>query len=115
MAGLYWQRVLCVAALVSLLHCAYSAAQHRAYLRLTEQPFHRLPVDILVQTLVSLLLVCYSAAHVAGDFQPIRADLQLQKKSFETVGTCMSFITFDHRAKALSPYFSVDAQRRYLF
>uniref|UniRef100_A0A0M3I0R2 NADH dehydrogenase [ubiquinone] flavoprotein 3, mitochondrial n=1 Tax=Ascaris lumbricoides TaxID=6252 RepID=A0A0M3I0R2_ASCLU len=70
-------RVLTVVALVSLLHCAYSAAQHRFYLRLTEQPFTQLPADIIVQTLVSLIVLIYGASHIAGDFQPIRSDIQV--------------------------------------
>lgn len=82
MSGGSWTslvRCLCVVGLVSLIHCAYSAAQHRSYLRLTEQEFTHLPADILLQTIVSLLLVCYSAAYVAGEFLPIRADLQVRR------------------------------------
>lgn len=99
-------RVVCFAGLISLLHCAYSAAQHRFYLRLTEQPFTRLPADLVVQTLVSLLAVIYGASYVAGDFQPIRSDLQNRTKSWDTVGNCPSYYTFDHRARVLSPAFS---------
>jgi hypothetical protein len=44
---------------------------------LINQEFQRLPVDILVQTVISLLVVCYSAAHVAGNFMQIRADSQV--------------------------------------
>uniref|UniRef100_A0A914VF30 Membrane magnesium transporter n=1 Tax=Plectus sambesii TaxID=2011161 RepID=A0A914VF30_9BILA len=111
MSGGSWStlvRSLCFIGLISLIHCAYSAAQHRSYLRLTEQEFTRLPADILLQTIVSLVLICYSAAHVAGDFLPIRADTQVRTKSWDTVGNCPSFYTFDHRAKSLSPYFAAD-------
>ncbi len=70
-------RSLLLVGLLSLIHCAYSAAQHRFYLRLTGQTFGALPLDIVIQTLISLLLVCYSAAQVAGDFRPIRIDQQV--------------------------------------
>ncbi|VDM28307.1 unnamed protein product [Toxocara canis] len=101
-------RIITIVALVSLLHCAYSAAQHRFYLRLTEQPFTQLPADLIVQTLVSLIILIYGASYVAGDFQPIRTDIQVvnRTKSWDTVGNCPSFYTFEHRAKALSPTFS---------
>ncbi|KAL3995616.1 Squalene/phytoene synthase family protein [Acanthocheilonema viteae] len=104
-------RGVCLAGLISLLHCAYSAAQHRFYLRLTEQPFTRLPLDIAVQTIVSLIAFVYSATCIAGEFQPIRSDLQNRAKSWDTVGNCPSFYTFDHRAKTLSPSYSDSSQQ----
>lgn len=106
-------RVVCIAGLISLLHCAYSAAQHRFYLRLTEQPFTQLPADIIAQTLISLIAVVYGASYVAGDFQPIRSDIQNRTKSWDTVGNCPSYYVFDHRAKALSPAFSVLTKQCY--
>ncbi|VDK80514.1 unnamed protein product [Cylicostephanus goldi] len=66
--------VITLASLASLLHCAYSAAQHRSYLRLTEQPFISLPADVLAQTIISLIALIYGATHVAGAFQHIKSD-----------------------------------------
>ena len=43
--------------LVALAHAAYSAAQHRTYLRVSERDFTGLPTDILAQTLVDMLLL----------------------------------------------------------
>ncbi|VDD96016.1 unnamed protein product [Enterobius vermicularis] len=99
-------RFICIAGLLSLLHCAYSAAQHRFYLRLTEQPFTLLPTDLILQTLISLIAVVYGASYFAGDFLPVRSDLQNRSKSWDTVGNCPSFYTFDHRARALIPEYS---------
>lgn len=36
-------QVIAAVSIAALLHAAYSAAQHRLYLRLTEQPFTALP------------------------------------------------------------------------
>ena len=47
------EKVLLFGGLLSLLHAAYSAAQHRNYLRLTERDFTSLPSDIFVQCLFS--------------------------------------------------------------
>lgn len=107
MPATFLQKVLLTVGCLSLIHCAYSAAQHRSYLRLTEQEFTGLlPVDIIFQTLVSLLLICYSGQNVAGEFSPIRADIQMRERTFETVDNCPSFYVFEHRAKSLSPYFT---------
>jgi len=59
---------------------------------------------------VSLLLAIVSASYVAGDFQPIRVDLQTAKKSWDTVGNCPSFYVFDHRAKCLSSTFDASEE-----
>lgn len=101
-----YTKILLAVGAVSLIHCAYSAAQHRSYLRLTEQEFTYLPLDIFVQTIISLFLVFYTGSGVAGEFQPIRADLAMRCRTFETVANCSSFYVFDHRAKALSPFFA---------
>ncbi|TMS34260.1 hypothetical protein L596_001888 [Steinernema carpocapsae] len=104
-------KFICFASLLSLLHCAYSAAQHRFYLRLVEESFTRLPIDIVLQTLISLLVLVYTASFVAGEFRPIRGDHQSGKKSWDTVGNCPSFYTFEHRGKTLSPAFGAFTHR----
>ncbi|KAJ1372265.1 hypothetical protein KIN20_034372 [Parelaphostrongylus tenuis] len=102
--------VITLSSLISLLHCAYSAAQHRSYLRLTEQPFVSLPADVLAQTLISLVALIYGASHVAGPFQHIKSDPN-RDRSWDEAGSCMSFITFEHRGKAMSPAHAIVRQR----
>ncbi|CAJ0951509.1 unnamed protein product, partial [Mesorhabditis belari] len=106
MGASFLEKSVTIAALFSLLHCAYSAAQHRFYLRLTEQPFTHLPLDIVVQTLVSLVALIYGASRVAGTLEPIRADIQNRRRTWDEVGSCLSFSTFDHRSRMLSPIHS---------
>lgn len=72
-------------------------------MRITEQEYTSLPTDIGVQGLMSLLLTMYGILHIAGDFKEIRANVQLQNKSWETVGNRPTFYTFAHRGRALSP------------
>lgn len=100
-----FQKVLCLIGIVSLIHSAYSAAQHRSFLRLTEKEFLALPLDIIIQSLASLVVILYSASGIAGQFMQIQADAEMRHKSFESVGNCPSFYIFEHRAKSLSPYF----------
>lgn len=92
--------------LLSLIHAAYSAAQHRSYLRLIEQGFHYLPVDIVVQAVLSLLVTVWGVTVIAGDFKEIRATTELENKSFEVIGNRPSFYTFSHRGKVLSSVYS---------
>ncbi|GFR00813.1 membrane magnesium transporter 1 [Trichonephila clavata] len=92
--------------LVSLIHAAYSAAQHRAYLRLIEQTFEHLPLDIVAQTILSLVLTIWAVTVIAGDFKEIRAVTELENKSFEVIGNRPSFYTFSHRGRVLSSVYS---------
>uniref|UniRef100_W8C1N1 Membrane magnesium transporter n=1 Tax=Ceratitis capitata TaxID=7213 RepID=W8C1N1_CERCA len=94
-------RIMLIAGLISLLHSAFSAAHHRTYLRLTEQDWTRLPLDIVVQIVVSLLVVVYNLIQVVGNFKEIRATVDMQEKSWDTLGNLPSFYTFNHRGMAL--------------
>ncbi|KAK5984492.1 hypothetical protein GCK32_002696 [Trichostrongylus colubriformis] len=102
--------VITLVSLLSLLHCAYSAAQHRSYLRLTEQPFVSLPADVLAQTLISLVALIYGASHVAGAFQHIKSDprslsgglllprqLSALANRFDTIRSLSSFSLYSSR------------------
>ena len=42
-------KVFVAVGLICILHAAYSAAQHRTYLRLTKTEFLALPLDIAIQ------------------------------------------------------------------
>ncbi|CAI4232986.1 unnamed protein product [Auanema sp. JU1783] len=97
--------VITIVSLASLLHCAYSAAQHRSYLRLTEQPFVSLPADVICQTLVSLIVLIYGASYVAAPFQQIKSDPN-RERTWDEVASCLSFAIFNHRGKAMSPYYN---------
>ncbi|XP_032684572.1 membrane magnesium transporter 1 [Odontomachus brunneus] len=95
---------------MSILHAAYSAAQHRSYLRITEQEFTTLPIDILIQGITSLFIVMYGVMYIAGDFKEIRAVVDLENKSWETLRNLPSFQVFNHRGRSLSPdYISAPA------
>jgi hypothetical protein len=87
--------------LVFILHAAYSAAQHRTFLRLSKTEFVCLPLDIALQCLVALGVVAFGVINVAGDLKEIRVTAELEKQSFETVWNNPSFYAFSHRGKAL--------------
>lgn len=85
---------------MSLAHAAFSAAQYRGFLRVSEQPFEgQLPVDIVAQTIVSLLVLLYSIVSVTGELKVIKADLSFGSKHHDQVfgPHPPSFWTFNHR------------------
>ena len=73
-------KLFVIVGLIALAHAAYSAAQHRSYLRLTEQEFTTLPIDILVQCLAGLTITCYGIVRVVGKFREIKARIRLGKE-----------------------------------
>ncbi|XP_060082683.1 ER membrane protein complex subunit 5-like [Ylistrum balloti] len=92
-----------VVGLLAMAHAAYSAAQHRSYLRLTEQEFTKLPIDIIIQCFVGLFLTCYGVVHISGNFREIRASSEQDSKTWDMVSNRQSFYCFNHRGKAMFP------------
>ena len=84
-----------------MAHAAYSAAQHRTYLRLTEQEFTSLPLDIIIQCFTGLILTCYGVVQVSGNFKEIRANADLDNKSWDMLSNRQSMFSFNHRGIAL--------------
>ncbi|KAL1425288.1 hypothetical protein MTO96_019432 [Rhipicephalus appendiculatus] len=62
-------KLMATLGIVGLVHAAISAAQHRSYLRLTEQDFTVLPLDIIFQSVLCLLITMYGTMCIAGDFK----------------------------------------------
>jgi hypothetical protein len=93
--------------LAGLTHAAYSATQHRTFLRLTERDFSQLPIDIIAQTLLSLLLCCFGIIGISGKFKPIQITSEWENKRWDNIANRTSFYSFTHRGKYL---FSADEQ-----
>lgn len=102
MAANAFHKFLLTIGFLSLFHSAYSAAQHRSYLRLNELDFTILPPDIFIQALVSLFFIMYGVLHVAGDLKEIRASADLENKSWESFRNIPSFYNFSHRGRSFS-------------
>lgn len=87
--------------LLGLCHAAYSATQHRNYLRLIETEFTALPGDILVETLLSLFACCFGIITLKTKFKPIQITSEWEHKTWDNVATRTSFYSFNHRGKLL--------------
>lgn len=91
-----------IVGLISLLHAAYSAAQHRSYLRLVEQEFNGfLPFDIVIQGLASFIITIMGIVKVCGDFKEIKALDDLKAKNIDSLANRPNFYIFNHRGRLL--------------
>ncbi|KAJ8246983.1 hypothetical protein GJAV_G00257450 [Gymnothorax javanicus] len=100
MALSIWKGLVAIG-LFALAHAAFSAAQHRSYMRLTEKENETLPVDIVLQTLLAFVVTCYGIVHIAGEFKEVDASSELKNKSFDTLKNHPSFYVFNHRGRVL--------------
>ncbi|XP_057573543.1 ER membrane protein complex subunit 5 [Hippopotamus amphibius kiboko] len=100
MAPSLWKGLVGIG-LFALAHAAFSAAQHRSYMRLTEKEDESLPVDIVLQTLLAFAVTCYGIVHIAGEFKDMDATSELKNKTFDTLRNHPSFYVFNHRGRVL--------------
>ncbi|XP_063115967.1 ER membrane protein complex subunit 5-like [Cavia porcellus] len=87
--------------LFALAHAAFSAAQHRSYMRLTENEGEAMPMDIVLQTLLAFAVTCYSIVHTAGEFRDIDTTSKLKNKTCDSLRNHPSFYVFNHRGRVL--------------
>ena len=90
-------KVLIIAGILSLIHCAYSAVQYRSHLRLIDQEFDGFPIDIILQSLISLFVSLFGIVSLCDGFKEIRTLSELKSKTCETLENRPSFYTFNHR------------------
>jgi hypothetical protein len=103
-------KIFLITGLVGLCHAAYSATQHRNYLRLTEHEFSRLPLDIIFQTVISLFLSCIGIISIASKFKPIKITSEWENKIWDNIANRTSFYSFNHRGKYLFSSLEEDSQ-----
>lgn len=96
-------KIILLVGFCSLMHAAFSAAQYRSFLRVSEQNFTgSLPMDIVLQAGFSLILTLYMVVVVSGQFKVIQAEDDFSKRQSDQVfSTQNSFLTFNHRGKIL--------------
>ncbi|XP_068621463.1 ER membrane protein complex subunit 5 [Battus philenor] len=104
-------KFLVIVGFISLFHSAFSAAQHRSYLRITSQEFTTLPLDIVVQAVVSLFAVMWGVLNIAGNLREIPAAAELNNVKWETQRNLPSFYIFNHRGRSLSPIYIPSASK----
>ncbi|XP_026490536.1 ER membrane protein complex subunit 5 [Vanessa tameamea] len=98
-------KIIVIVGFISLFHSAFSAAQHRSYLRISSQEFTTLPLDIIIQAVSSLFAVMWGVLNVSGKLREIPAAAELNTVKWETQRNLPSFYIFNHRGRALADDF----------
>ncbi|KAH6564106.1 hypothetical protein BASA50_004030 [Batrachochytrium salamandrivorans] len=93
--------LLFASGIVLLLHSGYSAIDHFAYLKTIGKQETQLPLDIILEVLVSILIFTQGAVMVAGDLKPIALEIELSRKSMDWVDSTPGFKIVNHRGSAL--------------
>ncbi|KAH9399753.1 Membrane magnesium transporter 1 [Tyrophagus putrescentiae] len=99
--------------IVSLLHAAFSAAQHKSYRRIVHEEEEEgaisgydffatsLPADIIAQAVISMLVVLSCLIARAGSFREIQTLDDLNRKPTDMFENQPSFYVFNHRGRIL--------------
>lgn len=100
---------------ISLLHAAFSAAQHKSYRRIIrEEVFTEdanksgydffassLPTDIILQAIISMFVVLCCLIARSGTFREIQTLDDLNRKPTDMFENQPSFYVFNHRGRIL--------------
>ncbi|KAI2802306.1 hypothetical protein RDWZM_010275 [Blomia tropicalis] len=104
-------RTLVHVGLVSLIHAAFSAAQHKSYRRIVRVEVQtdmsvasvptNLPLDIVIQALISCFVVLTALVADSGHFKAIRTLDDHNRKPQCTFDNLPSLYVFSHRGRML--------------
>lgn len=94
-------RIVMAIGLLLLFHSAFSALQHMKYLRLSEKHGEPLPMDIVIECIVSVVICAWGVVSVSGKLHPIRITTSMAKKTFDVIDSRPSFMTFQHRGRQI--------------
>ncbi|CAI8021491.1 Membrane magnesium transporter 2 [Geodia barretti] len=89
--------------LLLIFHAAYSAVQHRSFLKLAEEEYTGLPSDIGAECLLASVLMCVGVVTMVGRFRDIKLTTELNKRTYEMSSNRDAFMTFNHRGHSLYP------------
>ncbi|KAI8924222.1 magnesium transporter [Entophlyctis helioformis] len=94
-------RLLYVVGIVLMMHAAYSAVDHLAYLKAVGRHETSLPSDIVLETLLSLAFFIPGAVLVSGTLKPIALELELATKTMDSIDATPGFKVLNTRASAI--------------
>ncbi|KAG9299950.1 hypothetical protein G9A89_009678 [Geosiphon pyriformis] len=96
-------RILCTLGFLLLIHSSYSTYEHLSYLKVVEKVEKDLPLDVTIETLVSVAIFSIGIVLLASPLKEILMKTEMAKQTIEKIDTRPSFITFDHRGRILTP------------
>ncbi|KAG8908601.1 hypothetical protein FRB99_004889 [Tulasnella sp. 403] len=91
---------LVTAAIIALLHAAYSSYEHFAILKAmgrSDESVRQLPSDLLVEVAVSTLLFIVGVTFYAPPLKEISWASEMRKRTIDEMNSRPSFAGFNHR------------------
>ncbi|CAG8492307.1 5232_t:CDS:2 [Ambispora gerdemannii] len=92
-------RVLCFLGFLIFIHASYSTYEHLSYLKAVEKVERDLPIDITIETLVSVAVFSLGIILVANPLKEILMKTEMAKQTIDKIDTRPSFMTFNHRGR----------------
>jgi hypothetical protein len=89
--------LLLVIGVAMLSHSAYSTFQYRKDLKLADKPYTHIPLDIVLETLISLGICIVACTLLSEKLRPIKLTTIASQKSWDTINQRPSFATGNHR------------------
>ncbi|KAJ2327607.1 hypothetical protein IWW51_001658 [Coemansia sp. RSA 2702] len=94
---------IAVAAFVSMLHSGYSAREYLLYSKSVGRQDLSLPIEIVLECLVSLAVMTVALVVGVGKLKPISYEAEMKRYSIDGVFSRPSFQVFNHRGRYLRP------------
>jgi len=94
-----------------LFHSGYSAVQHKTYIKLTEQPFVGLPLDITIECIIGTVLCVIGGVFTLDSPQSIQVVNEFSNKTFDDLNTRQDFIIFQHRGRSFLQHYLQEIQK----
>ncbi|KAJ2362057.1 hypothetical protein H4S01_004970 [Coemansia sp. RSA 2610] len=94
---------IAVAAFVSMLHSGYSAREYLLYSKSVGRQDLSLPIEIVLECLVSLAVMTVALVVGIGKLKPISYEAEMKRYSIDGVFSRPSFQVFNHRGRYLRP------------
>ncbi|KAI9326079.1 transmembrane protein 32-like protein [Obelidium mucronatum] len=98
--------IVLLVSLALIGHSGLSAVERKYYLSFAKsvhsQADTSLPIDITLECLLGLLLSIFGAVLYAGEFQEVKMDKEISKRTMDILGMTPSFKSVRHRGSRLS-------------
>ncbi|SAM04208.1 hypothetical protein [Absidia glauca] len=95
--NVYLGKVVAIVGTLFLFHSAFSTYEHLAYLKAVDQTESSLPIEIVLECILSAIVVLVGVIFSADPFKNILMENEIKKMTIDKIDTRPSFITFNYR------------------
>ncbi|KAH8116440.1 magnesium transporter [Phellopilus nigrolimitatus] len=94
-------RALLVAAVLMLLHAAFSTYEHLSHLKALGKPEGSLPQDVIAEALLSLVIGILGASLNAPELREITWRSEMKKRKIDDVDSRLSFASWTNKGNEI--------------